>query len=665
MSVATPIPGLYYSFVRPPAEPSPLRTDVAGFLARTERGPVGRAVRIEGWREYQAVYGGLIKDALSPYGIRGYFDNGGQVAYVIRLLGSDAATARMVWEVDGGSFVSTGALDKDWPGLAGLTAIEFSVDATSPGDWANQTSVTIRYWSSGASGKPEMEVEIVPPDGDPELLGGIDPARIVEQVNTRSALVRFTAADLPPKLKVSDLTSFAAPVVTFTGPGAFKATHGGYQYAYCYQARDSSLSPRSELSARTGDFSNQGAARFDVPASHDKQTIAIKVYRTTDGGAVLFELPGSPYPNVTQRITDAASDAQLNAASRAPDPPLARPGPRYLEWSVGRLTGGKTDPPSKQDYLEAVKTLGDQVEVALVACPDLYPDLALPDTPVNDDQIAILESLLIQAEELHDRLVIVDVPPQNAAATDAIAWVNTTLLASPNLQEEKRVRNGAVYHPRLRVPDPLGGVAAPLRCVPCSGLVAGVISRLDAQLGAYYTPANSEIDEAVDLSVSLTPNEQAALYSGGINLLRCSAGRGLLVWGGRVLGRKQGPASTRSASSPPGGAVAHRRLIHLLVRAIRRVAEPLVFDTNGPELWLTFVRSITSVLQQAYRAGALRGDTPDQAFRVRCDPTTNPPENIDLGLVICEIEVAPAFPMEFILLRVSASKEGKLEVFES
>jgi len=116
---------------------------------------------------------------------------------------------------------------------------------------------------------------------------------------------------------------------------------------------------------------------------------------------------------------------------------------------------------------------------------------------------------------------------------------------------------------------------------------------------------------------------------------------------------------------PLGAPVAHRRLVHLLVRAIRRVAEPLVFDTNGPELWLRFVRSITSILMEAFRAGALKGDNPGEAFSVKCDATTNPPENIDLGLVFCEIQIAPAIPMEFILLRVSASKEGKLEVFES
>jgi phage tail sheath protein FI len=101
------------------------------------------------------------------------------------------------------------------------------------------------------------------------------------------------------------------------------------------------------------------------------------------------------------------------------------------------------------------------------------------------------------------------------------------------------------------------------------------------------------------------------------------------------------------------------------VRAIRRVAEPLVFHTNGPELWLTFIRSITTVLLEAYRAGALKGARPEEAFRVRCDDKTTTQEDIENGRLFCEIEVAPATPMEFILLRIAVSADATLEVFES
>jgi phage tail sheath protein FI len=127
----------------------------------------------------------------------------------------------------------------------------------------------------------------------------------------------------------------------------------------------------------------------------------------------------------------------------------------------------------------------------------------------------------------------------------------------------------------------------------------------------------------------------------------------LTIWGGRTLELADG-----------GRFVAHRRLTHRLVRTIHRVAQPLVFEINGPELWLALVRGLTSVLLDAWRAGALKGARPEHAFRVRCDDDTNPPEARELGQVHCVIEFAPAVPMEFITLRVAFGREGNLEVFE-
>ena len=116
--------------------------------------------------------------------------------------------------------------------------------------------------------------------------------------------------------------------------------------------------------------------------------------------------------------------------------------------------------------------------------------------------------------------------------------------------------------------------------------------------------------------------------------------------------------------SGTGRFVAHRRLLHLLVRAIRQVADPLVFEVNGPELRLTLVRAVTAVLLQSFQAGALQGSLPDQAFRVQCDEANNPSDQ-DPALLICEIAFAPAVPMEFIRLRLVLGQDARLEVVEA
>jgi hypothetical protein len=215
-------------------------------------------------------------------------------------------------------------------------------------------------------------------------------------------------------------------------------------------------------------------------------------------------------------------------------------------------------------------------------------------------------------------------------------------------------RAAAIYYPGLLVPDPLGGLTAPLRVLPPSGHVAGIISRLDRERGAFSTPANVALEDAVDLDPALTEPEQDVVFGANLNLLRCAPGRGLQVWGGRTL----------DATPAHVSYVAHRRLLHRLVRAVHQVADPLVFDVNGPELRLNLVRGVTSVLLAAFQAGALAGTRPQEGFQVVCDDTNNPPGS-DPGRVVCDIAVAPAAPMEFIHLRLIAGQQSQTEVIEA
>ncbi len=67
----------------------------------------------------------------------------------------------------------------------------------------------------------------------------------------------------------------------------------------------------------------------------------------------------------------------------------------------------------------------------------------------------------------------------------------------------------------------------------------------------------------------------------------------------------------------------------------------MVFEPNDQALWAKIRRTIAAFLVMEWRAGALFGATPDEAFYVKCDSETNPAEGIDAGQVVCEIGVAP------------------------
>jgi len=545
------LPGVAFTREARAAAPAPLRSDVAGFAGRTRRGPVGERVRVAGWQDYLRRFGGLDADSLLPYCIRGYFENGGEIAHVVRVGDAKAATAAFAqWNLPLASN-APGAVRAD-------TAVPFAgyeVRAASPGAWANRARVHARYRRRGRSGLAELDLTIEAPGEPPEYLTGLvlgppdtkgaDPLQ--RQVEARSALLR--------------------------------------------------LQPL-------------GAS-----------------------------------------VQSAAS------------------GPSQIEWKL-QLTGGQDARGRAIDsYAGALQQLEDEPEVALLALPDLFRDLAAGQTaPTLATLFAqarpLMRDLLERMDASRDRLLLLDAPCHPASgeavgSAELLDWLRALLGDQPRLAS----RSAAAYHPWLHVADPLGGVVNPLKAVPPSGHVAGVISRLDRERGPHYTPANAALLDAVDLSTPLEGDEPAQLNARAVNLVRCSSGQGLQLWGSSTLARV--PMDTMAEGPQADGFIACRRLVHRLVRAIKRVAEPLVFDTNGPELWLTFVRAVTTVLLEAYRGGGLKGARPDEAFYVRCDDSTNPPDQRELGRCICEIGVAPVAPMEFIVIRVALGGEAALEVFES
>jgi hypothetical protein len=52
------------------------------------------------------------------------------------------------------------------------------------------------------------------------------------------------------------------------------------------------------------------------------------------------------------------------------------------------------------------------------------------------------------------------------------------------------------------------------------------------------------------------------------------------------------------------------------------------------------------------------GVSPEQAFYVKCDEETNPPEVIDAGQLVVEIGLAPVKPAEFGCVRSGQMASG-------
>ena len=109
----------------------------------------------------------------------------------------------------------------------------------------------------------------------------------------------------------------------------------------------------------------------------------------------------------------------------------------------------------------------------------------------------------------------------------------------------------------------------------------------------------------------------------GVNCIRLFAREGIRVWGARTLAD---PASEWRYLNV-------RRLFNMIEESIAEATSWIVFEPNDRTLWKSIRRDIGAFLTRVWRDGALMGATPEEAFFVKCDEETNPPEVIDAGQV--------------------------------
>jgi uncharacterized protein len=61
-------------------------------------------------------------------------------------------------------------------------------------------------------------------------------------------------------------------------------------------------------------------------------------------------------------------------------------------------------------------------------------------------------------------------------------------------------------------------------------------------------------------------------------------------------------------------------------RWIERNLADKVFESNASRLWEQIKRELTTYFNSLFRQGALQRGTAQEAFYIKCDETTNPPE---------------------------------------
>jgi phage tail sheath protein FI len=327
------------------------------------------------------------------------------------------------------------------------------------------------------------------------------------------------------------------------------------------------------------------------------------------------------------------------AAGRAPNLPaplagsydLQKPAAQPLAISSSDFTGDVRQR-TGFDGLAAID------EITIVCAPDL---MSAYKRGLIDDNILVglQKAMLTHCELMGDRVAILDCPP-GKDPQEMLEWRDGSLIDS---------MYGALYYPWIRIIDPLDKTGKRMLSVPPCGHMAGIWARTDSERGVHKAPANEVVRGAIDVVSQVTDGEQGLLNPKGVNCIRSFGTRGIRVWGARTV-----------SSDAAWKYINVRRFFNWVEDSIQHGTQWAVFEPNDFSLWQRLKRDVTSFLLRPYRDGALFGATPDQAFYVKCDSETNPPDQIDAGMVVVEIGMCPVKPAEFVVFRVTQLATGEL-----
>ncbi|HEY3229378.1 MAG TPA: phage tail sheath subtilisin-like domain-containing protein [Roseiflexaceae bacterium] len=654
-------PGVYIEELTGPGVIAGVGTSTAAFVGPALRGPLKEARRVTSFDDFLRVYALSLPDgSFQPYitsprwlylahAVRGFFENGGQQAYIVRV-GTAAAAA---WNVENQDHEPVFQVQAAEEGVAG-DAITIEVQATNA---TGAAGVAVATGSASVSAVDGLRVTV----GDPaqfrvsdivtkDQTARAEVTRIQGDVLTLSAALPGLAAGDTLRIAhiTSDQVSFRMASVAGLAPGSVvqisgtdaATSAGATAYAVVEQMnRASGFVTLAASPARAITFSLEGAA--PVLISQEFRLIVTApgaAAETFDNLSLNPFHPGYVFTAVNSgrvRILPPQAPPVASAFPNSLVAPAAPTAPTHAGLNDDPAAVGATE------YQVGLDVLHDIDDVNIVC---------IPDAAANADYLSIQQALIEHCLALRDRFAILDArqgaPPAAEGSVDE----------HRNSVEAER-GFAALYYPWLLVRDPSSRGPLPRTlAVPPSGHIAGLYARIDTERGVHKSPANADVRGVLGLEQRLSDRQQGPLNLRGINVLRIFPGSAqVTVWGART---------TVDPDITEWRYVAVRRLMLFLEESIEEGIRWAVFEPNNLSLWEKLKRTIVEFLTRVWRDGALFGATPEQAFYVRIDEALNPPATRALGRLYIEIGVAPVRPAEFIIVRIGLW-DGGAEVSES
>lgn len=669
-------PGIY----RTPDEPiralTGVRMDVCAFVGVAPRGPAREPVfheqwaarpcaegatvvhsipiAVESWNQYLRHFGGFEGPGLLPYAVASFFENGGRRAWIVRIV-------HRYFKPDGTPDDPKNQAGIARAAVAGLAAAggrKVWFAARNEGSWGNALRVRLSFTTLSLALAPSdffpnrlrlpAGVKIAP--GAMLRLGLGAGVRAIRRVATMvddwnaadGSRQRWAWFDLPvaPAPQVAELVEGRIDIDDGVNPTethdhlGLSANHPRWIAAV--------LANESELVLPCDDPG--------LPAG-DPLAYWLDCDLQIDPALPSYEASG--FTGGADRYADITPDDFFDE-----------------KWVVGNDCPGS-----------GIHSLVDIEDLSLLVAPDLYSPGPLPPVelitaptsfagpqfseciapvpappqgpPPEDltglrldpnqdlDTIAALQKRMVDlADQLESFIVLLDVPP-GLSQRRMLYW-----------RAKFDSAYAAAYHPWLnvaRTDDRRDALVA----VNPAAVAAGIIAQRENQFGVPFGPANVIAAGVVDALDRVSAARHDELHQSAINVY-IPERDGMRLTAARTLSLDQ---TWRQLNV--------RRLITMIRRALDRQMQWAVFEPNDRKLRFQISRMLEAYMRRLYRANAFTGATEAQAFFVKCDERLNPPLTQRQGRLIAQIGVAPAEPLEFIILNIARDADFSLTVGEA
>jgi phage tail sheath protein FI len=651
-------PGVYVQELPSAVKPiEGVSTSTAGFVGVADRGPVPgfpmpigeqpRPPLITSFAEFERVFGGFRADSYLAYAVQNFFDNGGRRAYVVRVVVTDDAPAGEATP-DNTELAGVGLADRENAAQSTLAVV-----ARSPGAWANTLGIDV----APATRDPGTRFKLIVRDqGAPvEAFDNLsmdrqddDFADIV--VNSRSQYV-LVAATVPNGVSAAD----ARPAETSEGNRLALEDGDGTGVLDV----SSPVMMGGPLSVTTARSPANGEPTFRLTVLRGSEVLETFDGLSMNPGAGNFverKINGrSAYIRVGLptgvTITDFDASRPTDGTEAFPDSPLpaAIPYPPDSGAAGGDPYEGGAGADGRLPGEGDLHYLGNAATGTGLHAFDGIGDVSILAIPGQGNDLVISGGMAYcRNRPLQDAFFVADLgtlDPEDARTPGSV----------PDHNEPDDVRQfvtglstptdyGAIYYPWIRVADPLGRGRNPTIALPPSGFIAGLYARVDNSRGVFKAPAGTEtgLAGALGLCADVHDADQDSLNPIGLNAIRRFPVYGIVAWGTRTL-----------SPDPAWRYIPVRRMAIYLRASIYRGIQWAVFEGNDEPLWAELRLNVRAFMMTQFRAGAFQGATPGDAFFVKCDASTTPQEQIDIGVVNILVGFAPLKPAEFVVLKLS------------